>query len=647
MIFLYFYYIIIIIEMNKNIQLIINRINKKSIVINVNPYLSIYSIKVIISKNTNFPIKDINLKFNNKILRDNKSVIHYKLKDKSIIYLNEGKIKGGIEYTEIIGYIYVFLSIVIIPVFTLFIMSGLNVLFSQVYKLIVTKCIKSIYNLFTSTRTNIGAGVGASVVYLSEINSSTLGKLTDSISGSVTSLFGTILHYFGLFLEYGSLYFFNYIGTALCFFPLIYLLNNDLCDSTILADKVGYYVSIVFIIIYGIYRSPKIIISNINSYFRRNPLLAFFSPLMVATKKLSSHITFDPIYAIPIIGQLLLGYHSIIGISIDTLNYGASYIRGINLTCDGLNDPQNKDQVNKVIDKILPLFSYLLMLDEAVKKQNNRKYDIVDLHVPSNIQNEGGNKPEIFKISLDSQKDLIKHAKKYIDQLVYYSANSVAPIVRDWHAERYISLFKYSFIALIGLPLNHRIKELEKKYDNIPKPLGKLNSAKRMNAYNIIREDIDNNISDIYDLETTSNLMYLPTVGDDGILNYSETYPLPITEIKVGDKSSKKDILKSIAKCWVSMLQRYNSSGFIERFSDPELLDVMFSQIGYKTVCSLLDSIQSVADIIIDSGNPFDLTDMICSGNIAGIGAGIAIIVLFIMILVYHFFSWKLFGKKI
>ena len=642
MIFLYFYYIIIIIEMNKNIQLIINRINKKSIVINVNPYLSIYSIKVIISKNTNFPIKDINLKFNNKILRDNKSVIHYKLKDKSIIYLNEGKIKGGIEYTEIIGYIYVFLSIVIIPVFTLFIMSGLNVLFSQVYKLIVTKCIKSIYNLFTSTDIKIGDGV----VYLSEINSSTLGKLTDSISGSVTSLFGTILHYFGLFLEYGSLYFFNYIGTALCFFPLIYLLNNDLCDSTILADKVGYYVSIVFIIIYGIYRSPTIIISNINSYFRRNPLLAFFSPLMVATKKLSSHITFDPIYAIPIIGQLLLGYHSIIGISIDTLNYGASYIRGINLTCDGLNDPQNKDQVNKVIDKILPLFSYLLMLDEAVKKQNNRKYDIVDLHVPSNIQNEGGNKPEIFKISLDSQKDLIKHAKKYIDQLVYYSANSVAPIVRDWHAERYISLFKYSFIALIGLPLNHRIKELEKKYDNIPKPLGKLNSAKRMNAYDEIREDIDNNISDIYDLETTSNLMYLPTV-DGGILNYSETYPLPITEIKVGDKSSKKDILKSIAKCWVSMLQRYNNSGFIERLSDPELLDVMFSQIGYKTVCSLLDSIQSVADIIIDSGNPFDLTDMICSGNIAGIGAGIAIIVLFIMILVYHFFSWKLFGKKI
>ena len=95
------------------------------------------------------------------------------------------------------------------------------------------------------------------------------------------------------------------------------------------------------------------------------------------------------------------------------------------------------------------------------------------------------------------------------------------------------------------------------------------------------------------------------------------------------------------------MLQRYNNSGFIERLSDPELLDVMFSQIGYKTVCSLLDSIQSVADTIIDSGNPFDLTDMICSGNIAGIGAGIAIIVLFIMILVYHFFSWKLFGKKI
>ncbi len=626
--------------MNKNIQLIISRINKKSLVINVNPYLSIYSIKVIISKNTNFPIKDIKLKFKNKILRDNKSVIHYKLKDKSVIYLNEGKIKGGFEYTDIIGYIYIFLSIVTIPVFTLFIMSGLNVLFSQVYKLIVTKCIKSIYNLFTATDTNIGNGV----IYLSEINNSTLGKYMDSISGSVTSLFGTILHYFGILLEYGSLYFFNYIGTALCFFPLIYLLSTDICDSTIIADKIGFYVSIIFIIIYGIYRSPKIIISNINSYFRRNPLLAFLSPLMVATKKLTSHITFDPLYAIPIIGQLLLGYHSIIGISIDTLNYGASYIRGINLSCDGLHDPKNRDQINKVIDKILPLFSYLLMLDEAIKKQNNRNYNKVDLHVPSNIKNEGGNNLKIFKISLDDQKNLIKHAKQYIDQLVYYAANSVAPIIRDWHAERYITLFKYSFLALIGLPLNYEVQQIENEYNN---DTSSNRNSIRMNKYDKIREKIDNGISSIYDLETTSNLMYLPTVGDDGILNYSESYPLPITEIKIGNKSSKKDILKSIAKCWVSMLQRYNSSGFVERFSDPELLDVMFSQIGYKTVCSLLDSIQSVADIIIDSGNPFDLTDMICSGNIAGIGAGIGIIVLFIMVLVYHFFSWKLFGKKI
>ena len=37
-------------------------------------------------------------------------------------------------------------------------------------------------------------------------------------------------------------------------------------------------------------------------------------------------------------------------------------------------DVTNREQINKVIDKILPLFSYLLMLDEAVKKQNNRNY---------------------------------------------------------------------------------------------------------------------------------------------------------------------------------------------------------------------------------------------------------------------------------
>ena len=73
--------------MNKNIQLIINRKNKKSAVINANLYMSIYSIKYIISKNFNIPINDIQLVFKNTTLQNNKTVIHYNINDKSIISL--------------------------------------------------------------------------------------------------------------------------------------------------------------------------------------------------------------------------------------------------------------------------------------------------------------------------------------------------------------------------------------------------------------------------------------------------------------------------------------------------------------------------------------------------------------------------------
>ena len=627
--------------MNKNIQIIIKRINKKSLVININPFKSIYSIKDIVSKNLNIPISDITLEYKSYKLKNNYSILHYNLVDKSIIFLKEGKIKGGVEYTTIIYYIYIFLSLIAILVFTIFMISGFNVFFSQVYKIVVIKCFHAIFKLFNSSDKQLEPGD----IYASKLNSSALGKLSDVVSGGITSVVGTILHYFGLILEYGSLYFFNYIGSALCFFPIIYLLNNNLCSSTYIADRVGFSVSLVFIIIYGLYRGPKMIIGGFNSLLNRNPLLAFLSPLMIATKKLTSHITFDPIYAIPIIGQLILGYHSMIAIFIDTINYGASIVRGVGVTCDGLENLDNKNKINQMIDKILPLFCYLLMLDEAVKKQNNRHYDISKVHVPDNIP-KSDNSVEIFQMTLDDQQNLLDNAKKYIDPLVYFEANSVAPIVRDWNAERYITLFKYSFLALIGLPIQEKIEEIEEKYKKDEKDEKDEKSNERFNEYTDLHNNID--VNDIFNLDSGSTLMYLPTVDEnDGILNYSETLPLPITEIKIGDRATKKDILKSLLKLWISMMQRYNRSGYIARFSDPELLDIMFSNIGYKTVCSLLETIQSIADLIIDSGNPFDLTDMICSANIAGIGSSIIIVILFIQILVYHFFSWKLFGKNI
>ena len=95
------------------------------------------------------------------------------------------------------------------------------------------------------------------------------------------------------------------------------------------------------------------------------------------------------------------------------------------------------------------------------------------------------------------------------------------------------------------------------------------------------------------------------------------------------------------------MKERYNLASYYDRITDPELFDVMLSNVGYHTLCGALDAIQGIADLIIESGNPFDLVDMICSANLSGIVSGITIIVFLVVICVYHFFGWKLFGKNI
>ena len=128
----------------------------------------------------------------------------------------------------------------------------------------------------------------------------------------------------------------------------------------------------------------------------------------------------------------------------------------------------------------------------------------------------------------------------------------------------------------------------------------------------------------------------------DGVTIYTD-----ISDVEVGDKITKRKFLLNIANLWITMKERYNSSSYFQRINDPELFDIMLSNIGYHTLCGALDAIQSVVDIIIDSGNPFDLVDMICSANISGIFAALVIIVFLIVIVIFHLLEWKLFGTNI
>ena len=427
-----------------------------------------------------------------------------------------------------------------------------------------------------------------------------------------------------------------------------------------------------FLFIYGIYRGPRIFITGTNSIIKRNPILAFFSPLLSFTKRLSSQITFDPIYAIPFIGQLIAAYHTSISIFINFINYGASYVKGIGVTCDDFVNNENFN-ISESIDKILPLFCYILVLDITMKKLKNQTFEIKKtINKNNNNSNNNNNnsnnnnnnnsnnnnnnsnnsnnsndddddsestKDKIFKLKEKDQQKLLKNAENYIENLTYYSTSSVAPIIRDWHGERYIPLFKYSLLALIGSPLNNRINEIELEVKNMDKNNNTDLGVLKHEMYDNLRDNLDDIIGKVYKLNSGNTI---PITNKDGKIIQKD-----LTDVEVGNKVTKREFLLNIANLWITMKERYNLASYYDRITDPELFDVMLSNVGYHTLCGALDAIQGIADLIIESGNPFDLVDMICSANLSGIVSGITIIVFLVVIFVYHFFGWKLFGKNI
>ena len=143
-------------------------------------------------------------------------------------------------------------------------------------------------------------------------------------------------------------------------------------------------------------------------------------------------------------------------------NYSASYVKPhiIDIKSGGL------DNISKSINKILPLFCYILGLDMTLKKLNNSNINTSKIHNGQNISHLNETQQKIFKIKLEDQKKLLDNSKKYIETITYYSTSSIAPIIRNWHADRYIPFFKYSLLALIGSPLNNYIDNIEDKIKN-------------------------------------------------------------------------------------------------------------------------------------------------------------------------------------
>ena len=100
----------------------------------------------------------------------------------------------------------------------------------------------------------------------------------------------------------------------------------------------------------------------------------------------------------------------------------------------------------------------------------------------------------------------------YIENLTYYSTSSVAPIIRDC-SERYIPLFKYSLLALIGSPLNNRINEIELEVKNMDKNKNTDLGVLKHEMYDNLRDNLDDIIGKVYKLNSGNTI---PITNKDG-----------------------------------------------------------------------------------------------------------------------------------
>jgi hypothetical protein len=275
----------------------------KKILIKTKLYESIYSI---ISKFVKNDIKSYNIFYKNKILDTSYSLEKYDIIENSILVLDK-KLKGGNDFmrfaknnyiTVIIVFIICLLPILILPL-------GFFPALSSLIGIITVKSTKAFGHYLTCV----------------------LGKVT---------LYKR-LSYFIWLLKYPVFFLMIF---AIITFPLVLLSitlkghtilddPKSLCSAISIGNTSGLIVTMIYILIYGIYRGFDFVLKPIIYLFKQFYILnLLFVPLLNGFLKIFDNIKYIGFYMIPFLGQsisayfkgvdlLLPGFESILGTAID------------------------------------------------------------------------------------------------------------------------------------------------------------------------------------------------------------------------------------------------------------------------------------------------------------------------------------------
>jgi hypothetical protein len=310
---------------NKLIRIFIN--NKH--IIEISPLSSIFSLKYEITKKISefetLPIDNINLHFHSKPLSDNKkSLLLYNIEDNSNINASS-IINGGSSNSNLILKIIYYLCI---PIYFIFLVSGLPPLVANSFGYIFDKSVMSLMSYF--------------------------GADHNELPAKIIRIFLNMIMWF---FKHTALIFFIWITAAYMIFPWLYMKNNDYCNSGLAAKEVGFWVMFLYFFIYG---SLNIVDFDVNIIqtivnLKGNPLIikSFLGPTLQTFKESWDISKFSPFYAVPFIGQFFLFVHEILDVGVSLIYTAMDTIRQFD--CDDKNTVSSLNTMLKGLESMINL----------------------------------------------------------------------------------------------------------------------------------------------------------------------------------------------------------------------------------------------------------------------------------------------------
>ena len=127
-------------------------------------------------------------------------------------------------------------------------------------------------------------------------------------------------------IRYFVVFIFVYSICAIMFAMFIFNLKQNFCNSMILGKYIGFTLTVIFIVFYGLFVLPDTVAQLAREGQQEIPaILGFlFTPILSLSQWLSDEGKFSLIYLIPGFGQLLLMEHEILPFIVDGLYLGLS-----------------------------------------------------------------------------------------------------------------------------------------------------------------------------------------------------------------------------------------------------------------------------------------------------------------------------------